>query len=266
VDNPFQSPAILSLCTGMRGLERGIERVIGPTRPVAYVEIEAFIIENMVQQMEAGVLAPAPVWANLKTFPSFLFRNRVSGIIGGYPCQPFSQVGERAGESDERHLWPYIGEIIRTIEPVWCQFENVANHLNIGYETVRRELQELGYRVEEGIFSAEEVGAPHRRERLYILAVDHSKCERLERYEGIEGDSSGWKSPVRSIAEASLFPAKCGQDQMEWEYERTIESSMGLTINGYNFREDLLRMAGNAVVEQTAELAFRTLLGKHGLI
>jgi DNA (cytosine-5)-methyltransferase 1 len=118
VDHPFKSPAVLSLCTGMRGLERGLERAIGPTRTVAYVEIEAFIIENLVRQMEQGVLAPTPVWTNLKTFPAEQFHNKIHGITGGYPCQPFSVAGKRAGTEDPRHLWPSILSIIRATNPI----------------------------------------------------------------------------------------------------------------------------------------------------
>ncbi len=93
MDNPFQSPAILSLCTGMlRGIERGIEQVTGPLRVAAYVEIEAFLIENLVQQMEQGVLAAAPVFSDLKAFTKIAhhFRHKIHGITAGYPCQPFS--------------------------------------------------------------------------------------------------------------------------------------------------------------------------------
>ena len=81
----------------MRGIERGIERTGVKPRVVAYVEIEAFIVQNLVAQMESGLLDPAPIWSNLKTFPMEGFRNKVHGIIGGYPCQPFSNAGRRGG-------------------------------------------------------------------------------------------------------------------------------------------------------------------------
>lgn len=180
VDNPFKSPAVLSLCTGMRGLESGIERAIGPIRTVAFVEIEAFVIENLVRQMEQGVLAPAPVWSDLKTFPAAAFHNKIHGITGGYPCQPFSVAGKRAGTDDPRHLWPHIRSIIDATRPVWCFFENVPGHLTIGYQQVRSDLQSLGYTVTEGLFSAQEVGAPHQRIRLFILAVDNACLNRLQ--------------------------------------------------------------------------------------
>lgn len=293
VDSALQSPAVLSLCTGMRGLERGIERDIGPVRTVAYVEIEAFVIENLVRQMEQGVLAPAPVWSNLKTFPSEQLHGKIHGITGGYPCQPFSVAGGRKGTEDPRHLWPHIKRMVGAIRPVWCFFENVPGHLTLGYREVRSDLEQLGYTVEEGIFSAEEVGAPHQRKRLFILAVDHTRINGQQpehqvsarrnstEYAGegdmadsteqrMEGDWSEGKpiTEVQTGEEVSgcyggrdRWPARPGEQQYEWEAPR-IESSLGLTVNGYNFREDLLRMAGNGVVEQTAELAWITLWDK----
>lgn len=174
MDNTKESPTILSICTGIRGLERGIERVIGPFRIAAYVEIEAFACWNLVAAMESGFLDPTPIWTDVKTFPSQHFRGKVHGIIGGYPCQPFSNAGNRKGEEDPRHLWPFIEQQISTIRPLWCFFENVAGHLTLGFQSVRCSLEEMGYRVEAGIYSAEEVGSPHRRERLFILAMAHS--------------------------------------------------------------------------------------------
>lgn len=171
VDNPFKSPSILSICTGIGSLERGIERAIGTVRTIAYVEIEAFICENLLAGMEAGLVDAAPIWCNLKTFDAKPFRRKIHGIIGGYPCQPFSNAGKRKGQEDSRHLWPYILRDIKTIKPVWCFFENVRGHLTLGYEEVYRSLSEDGYAVECGIFTAEEVGAPHQRERLFILAI-----------------------------------------------------------------------------------------------
>lgn len=303
VDTSKQSPTILSLCTGIRGLERGIERAMGvPCNVAAYAEIEAFIIENLLAGMEAGVLAPAPIWTDIKTFPWSEFRGKIHGIIGGYPCQPFSVAGNQLGKEDPRHLWPYIKEGIRAIRPLWCFFENVPGHLNIGYEAVRRELQELDYRVEEGIFSAEEVGAPHKRQRLFILAVANSessrdrgelsglafknakqqaqkksrenKCSEFVHANTKVGNANRSSAECtnekdrgeprkRQIRSQGIWPTRPGEDQYGWEEPRRSKSGLGITINGYNFREDLLRAAGNGVVEQTAELAWITLWQKH---
>ncbi len=181
MDHTIDALSILSYCTGLRGLERGIERAIGSVRTVAYVEIQAFIIENLLAGMEAGILAPAPIWPNIKTFDARPFYGKVHGIVGGYPCKPFSVIGKQNGEEHPEHLWPYIKTSISAARPIFCFFENVVNHINIGYETVRGDLQGLGYTVKEGIYSALEVGATHRRERLFILAVDHTRSEGLQR-------------------------------------------------------------------------------------
>jgi len=338
----------------MRGLERGLERAGVKMRVAAFLEIEAFIIENLVSAMEAGFLDPSPVWTNIKTFDPEPFRGKVHGIVGGYPCQPFSLAGQQKGVEDSRHLWPYIKSHIQVIRPRWCFFENVANHLNIGYEIVRGELQEMGYSVEEGIYSAEEVGAPHRRERVFILAImgdakgencaglclraseaqscacesggdarehavghnidcvfsrlqgmwecgtkegrkvedgqsgsggallsavvgvghnDSDNCgsrkdflrPELRTDRAFESSGNGWSAATCEGDERSKgnkWPARPGEEQYEWEEPR-VESRLGFTINGYNFREDLLRMAGNGVVEQTSESAFIDLLKKH---
>ena len=162
---------IISCCTGLRGIERGLERAGIRVIPVVYLEIEAFICANLVGEMEAGLLAPAPIWTDLKTFDAKPFRGLVDGIIGGYPCPPFSNAGKRQGADDPRHLYPFISGIIEAARPVWCFFENVEGHLTLGYPEVSADLRSMGYAVEAGIYSAEEVGAPHQRDRLFILAI-----------------------------------------------------------------------------------------------
>jgi site-specific DNA-cytosine methylase len=97
VDSTNQSPTVLSLCSGIRGLERGLEQAIGPVRTICYVENEAFVIENLAAEMEAGEVAPAPIWPDVKTFKSKIFRDRVDWLLGGYPCTPFSLAGKRKG-------------------------------------------------------------------------------------------------------------------------------------------------------------------------
>jgi len=136
------------------------------------VEIEAFAIANLVAKMENGQLPPAPIWSNLKTLPVEPFRGKVDLITGGYPCQPFSQAGKREGKDDSegRHLWPYIKEIIRAVRPLRCFFENVEGHISLGLREVISDLESLGYKTTWGIFSAREVGAPHQRKRVFILA------------------------------------------------------------------------------------------------
>lgn len=267
VDNPFQTPSILSLCTGMRKLEDGFAAAIGKRlRTVAYVERDAFVIENLVQQMEQGMVAPAPVWTDVKTFDGSYFFDRIDGIFASYPCQPFSRIGKMGGVSDPRHLWPYIAGIIRdTNYPSFLGFENVVQHASLGFDEVYANLRDMGYAIEAGVFSALECGLDHTRERFFILAVregvGHAYLKRLEGHSRNVEENNGRKEQIGSTAKASFPLALQGQPQFEYEPSRVI-SRVGHVIDGFDFTTDLLRMAGNGVVEQTAELAFRTLLNK----
>jgi DNA (cytosine-5)-methyltransferase 1 len=169
---------VLSLCSGAGGLDLGLRLAVSNARTVCYVENEAYACEVLASRMQDKTLDDAPVWTDLRTFNGKPWRGTVDCLIGGYPCQPFSVAGRQRGINDRRHLWPDIARLIREIEPGWCFFENVANHLNIGYREVRRELEEMGYRVAEGLFTAAEVGAPHKRQRLFILAHSRRQLRR----------------------------------------------------------------------------------------
>jgi DNA (cytosine-5)-methyltransferase 1 len=170
VGNTRYIPTVLSFCAGYAGIERGLDLAGVEHRVLAYVEIEAFAIANLVSKMESGELDPAPVYTDLKTFPAGLFRDAVDLITGGYPCQPFSAAGKRAGADDPRHLWPFIDHHIGIIDPGRVFFENVEGHISLGLSTVISDLEERGYDTTWGIFSAAEVGAPHQRKRVYIMA------------------------------------------------------------------------------------------------
>ena len=180
---------VISFCTGYGGLELGIRRAGVDVRTVCNVEIEAFVQANLVAKIEEGRMDNAPIWTDLKTFPAREFRGKISGLCGGYPCQPFSSAGKRKGEEDPRHLWPYIRKHVRTIRPLWCFFENVRGHVSMGLWRVLSDLEEDGYRTEWGLFSAEETGAPHQRIRCFVLA--YRECE------GSQGWIYGWQNKER---------------------------------------------------------------------
>lgn len=161
----------LSICSGNGGLDLGVRLALSSARAVCYVENEAFAIEVLAQRMEEGFLDPAPIWSDLRTFDGKPWRGKIQGIIGGYPCQPWSLAGKRLGQEDPRHLWPSIARIIRESEPSYCFFENVEGHLSLGFSEVRAELRAMGFRIEAGLFSAAEVGGSHIRKRLFIFAA-----------------------------------------------------------------------------------------------
>lgn len=165
----------LSVCTGGGGLDLGLELAIPGYRPIAYVEREAFACAHLVAAMEQGLLAQAPLWSDARTFPGRQFRGRVDCVVGGIPCQPHSVAGKRKGQEDERDLWLSFRRILIQTG-AWCAFiENVPGMVTSGgLERVWRDLHRLGFEVEAGLFSAEEVGASHGRERLFVLAVHQS--------------------------------------------------------------------------------------------
>ena len=170
-----QAVTHIGLCAGYGGIELGLQRAIPDLRTVALCEIEAFAVANLVSKMEAGLMDPAPIWPDLKTFPWAAFRDRVDILTGGYPCQPFSAAGQRRGKDDPRHLWPYIADGIRLLRPRICFFENVEGHISLGLSDVIEDLAGMGYRATWGIFSASECGAPHQRKRVFIMAY---RCDK----------------------------------------------------------------------------------------
>ena len=208
----------LSLCSGYGGIDLGLRRAIPDLRTIAYAEIEAFAVENLLARMEGGALDPAPVWPDLKSFPWESFRDRVDILSGGYPCQPFSAAGKRLGGEDPRHLWPYIADGIRLLRPKFCFFENVEGHITLGLREVIADLGRLGYTATWGIFSARECGAPHQRKRVFILA--DRDCQR--------GQLSNWwrKSAEQMLVsngkERGAWPSRPGEPQHSWEPPRVV--------------------------------------------
>ncbi|MBD3674372.1 MAG: DNA cytosine methyltransferase [Planctomycetaceae bacterium] len=195
-----------SICTGLGGIERGLERVAPDAfEPVLYCEREITVAAIIAKEIETGGLPPAPIWSDVKTVgrgsvARYLDKVGVDAITGGYPCQPFSVAGKRRGKNDPRHLWPWIVDAIKRFGPTLCFFENVAGHLVSGFEEVGDDLERLGFRVAAGLFTAAEVGATHRRERLFILGMADSGSERPQ------GDEPGRPAagPTRRSGGANL--------------------------------------------------------------
>ncbi|MHC4712987.1 MAG: DNA cytosine methyltransferase [Planctomycetota bacterium] len=169
MDNPSEI-TVLSLCAGYGGIELGLSRALANPLRVVAVEIEAYALANLEAKAAQGALAVEALWPDLRTFPAERFRGCFDFVTAGYPCQGESIAGKQLSDKDPRWLWPHIRRIIAAVEPVWFFGENVANHVNLGYPTVYGSLRDMGYAVEAGLFTAAECGAPHRRQRLFILA------------------------------------------------------------------------------------------------
>ncbi len=176
----FSSFNYISLCAGAGGLDLAVRIVFPKARCLCYVEREIYPAAILASHMESGAVDAAPIWSNLATFSGTMFRGRVDLVVSGIPCQPYSVAGKQLGHSDERALWPELCRVVGEIRPAIVFIENVPPFLN-EFRPVGNRLQEMGYRIEEPLFlTAAECGAPHRRERVFILA--HTGRERDERW------------------------------------------------------------------------------------
>ena len=116
---------------------------------------------------------------DIKQFKANDYLGRVDVLTGGFPCQPFSHAGKREGKQDERHLWPEMFRVIRECQPRWIVGENVRGLVNwsggLVFEEVCTDLEALGYSVQSFIVPASGVGAPHQRQRIWIVAHSNHK-------------------------------------------------------------------------------------------
>ena len=157
----------LHLCSGYGGFELALR---GVARTVAHVERDAYAAATLVARMGESRLDQAPIWSDLTTFDGEPWRGRVDLITGGIPCQPFSVAGKRMGLDDDRWLWPDIERIIREVRPRYVFLENVPGVVRAGLPAVLHSLADLGFDAEWGMLRASAVGAPHRRERFWLVA------------------------------------------------------------------------------------------------
>lgn len=160
------TPRVLSLCSGYGGLDLAVERVFG-ARTVAFAEIE-----EAPAKVFTAHWPDVPNLGDLKLIDWSLWAGLIDIFTAGYPCQPFSLGGKRKGTDDPRHLWPYIAEGIRRVRPRLVVLENVAGHRSMGLDTVLGDLAALGYDAQWTSIRASDIGAPHGRERIFILASD----------------------------------------------------------------------------------------------
>ena len=166
---------ILDLFSGLGGFSLGLERT-GSFETIAFCDNDKYS-KLVLQKQWKGVkiyndvkeITKEKFIADGIQFPDI--------ITGGFPCQPFSVAGKQAGTDDDRHLWPVMFRIIQEFTPRWVIGENVKGLTNIQdgvvFETVCSDLEGEGYEVRAFNIPAAGVGAPHRRERIWIVA--HAK-------------------------------------------------------------------------------------------
>ena len=280
----------LALCAGVGGLELGLQLAVPGYRCVGYCERDTFAAATLVARMESEALDQAPIWDDLATFPSELYRGTVDLITAGFPCQPFSVAGQRKGTDDERWIWGDIARVIREVRPCFVFLENVPGLLanSGGYGTLLGDLAGLGFDAEWEVFSASEVGAPQLRRRVFVLGypnVEGSQGRSLRRKPKCKNKQpSGTASTEmgdtpssgreRGISEPHKtrqrpFPPGPGEAE-EWaeliREDPSIEPSVCRVADGGSHRVDRLRCLGNGVVPVVAALAFRALAARSGFI
>ena len=152
-----------SLCTGYGGLDLATESVMD-AETVWYAEFDKHVAKIMEQHR--------PELNNLwdLTKVDWLMVEPVDILTAGYPCQPFSAAGQRKGTNDSRHIWPSIAKAISSLRPGLVVLENVRGHLTLGFDEVIATLSQIGYDSKWEIVRASDVGAPHQRARLFVVA------------------------------------------------------------------------------------------------
>ena len=146
-------------------------------RTVGYVEFNPYCQKVLAQRIEDGLLDEAPIFGDIRAFLTEGYADAYKGMVtvisAGFPCQPFSVAGRQKAEDDPRNMWPATLDVIRRVEPRYCFLENVPGLLSRKhryFETILKDLAESGYNAKWKVISAAEVGAPHKRDRLFIVA------------------------------------------------------------------------------------------------
>lgn len=244
----------ISLYSGAGGLDLGFKLAVPNARAVCYVERDAPCIALLVSHMQKNELDEAPVWTDSNTFDGIPWCGKVDWIIGGFPCQPASTAGRRAGTTDERWLWPHIQRIVSEVKPQGVFLENVRGLLSVNdgeaFEEILKGLVHLGYNIEWGILRASGIGAPHKRERVFIVATNNqcSGRERLFTNKDISGVGSwGWrgKKDLQLISNTPTQPGDRWPQPIVWRMD-----------DGLEHRLDRLHIIGNGVVLQQVATAF----------
>lgn len=245
---------VLSLFSGIGGMELGLERA-GMTT-VGQVEIDPYC-----NQVLARHWPEVPRHDDVRTTVEWwhsVERPTIDLVCGGFPCQPFSLAGLQLGISDERWMWPAMADVVRAVRPRFILVENVSSLVRDvrAWGTVLADLHCLGFDAEWATLRARDFGAPHNRERVYLLAytagVDGIAWDRVD--EG--GDR---RTPFPTGGLSRLATPERRRAAREW-LER--EPQVGRLADGIPNQSQRLKAIGNAVVPQVAEHIGRQIMAR----
>lgn len=214
-----------------------------------------------------------PRWRDIRTVTKEGFYEKtglrtVDLISGGFPCQPFSVAGKQRGKEDDRYLWPEMLRVIEEIRPTWVLGENVAGIVRMALDQVLFELENKGYTALPFIIPACSVDAPHRRERVFIIAHSNNTRNRAQelranRNRQTENERREKQSQLgvsglcKDVADAKSTECKRhwtkpgrSQDGLTNGGWWAVEPDVGRVANGIPNRVDRVKCLGNAVVPQ----------------
>lgn len=226
-----------SLFAGIGGFDLGFERA--GMQVVWQCEIDPYAQKVLRKH-----------WPNVKLYEDITKMNPddvepVDVLCGGFPCQDISTAGKGVGIVKGETRSGLFYEIIRlasVMRPRWIVLENVAALLIRGMDTVLRELAQIGYDAEWSCISASDVGAPHLRKRIWIVANAESI--------GLQGRGSLGQQESQAQTGPRIFGREsAGNGASDWE----IEPDVGRVAHGIPSRAHRLRCLGNAIVPQIAE-------------
>jgi DNA (cytosine-5)-methyltransferase 1 len=235
----------VDLCSGIGGFALGFQWA-GLSKPVLFCDIEPWSRKILKKHWpdvpiatDVKELANDPDGLIPRTDPKRTI------LTAGYPCQPFSHAGKRLGHADDRHIWPYILQIVAQKRPAFCCFENVYGHVSLGLDQVLSDLEGQGYATRPFIVPACATDAPHRRDRVWIIGqnVAHTESQRLQGQRRELG--------LVSKREAKHTTRRGGKEVRARKVWLT-EPSVGRVADGIPKRVDRLKGLGNAIVPQIA--------------
>ena len=244
-------------------------------RTVCAVEWEAYAASVLCARQNDGALPAFPIWDDVRTFDGRPWRGIVDVVSGGFPCQDISAAGKGAGIEGERSgMWTEMARIIGEVRPRFAFVENSPMLTSRGLGRVLGDLAALGYDARWGVLGAVDAGAPHKRDRIWIVAdaagfgpQGQRECGHSPRPIGLcNGERGDQIEHLRHTASAG-FPngarEPLGQPDQDAQPERSdwwaTEPDLGRVAHGVAARVDRLKAIGNGQVPAVAALAWEML-------
>ena len=165
-------------------------------RTVCAVEWEPYAASVLAARQNDGLLPPFPIWDDVQSFDGRPWRGCVDVVSGGFPCQDISVAGKGAGIDGERSgMWSHMARIVGEVRPRYVFVENSPALLTRGLGRVLGDLAALGYDCRWTVLGAGDIGAPHQRDRFWLVASDSNRF--IGRHERQEKVSRDWRLDQR---------------------------------------------------------------------